>query len=282
MNDYVIIRASDSDSLSHHGIKDMKWGVRRFQNKDGSLTKLGRKRYNTKDGKLNKRGEKELAKQTAKLKAEKKLLKNKERTQKKLDKAKKLESEVDDMKKADQEAKAGESRESKRERLLNSTNPKELYENRNLLTTVELDDRLKRIDTEARLASKIPQQKTGADWLNEKMSKTSTTINNATDVFRKVDSAYSAVATSSIGKQLAKQLGIKPPRKEFNLDKIWEKRNTLTDDEIKKYSQRAQNMVNLKNNRDKLNGVNTNNNNNGVSEDKVRELIEQYMDERVD
>lgn len=282
MNDYVITRASDSDSLSHHGIKGMKWGFRRFQNKDGSLTKLGSKRYNTKDGKLNKRGEKKLAKQTAKLKEEKKLLKNKERTQKKLDKAKKLESEVDDMKKADQEAKAGESRESKRKRLLNSTNPKELYENRNLLTTTELNDRINRIDTEARLASKIPQQKTGADWLNEKMSKTSSAINNATDMFRKVDSAYSAVATSTIGKQLAKQLGMEPPRKEFNLDKIWEKRNTLTDDEIKKYSQRVQNMVNLKNNRDKLNGVNTNNNNSGVSEDKVREIIEQYMDERVD
>lgn len=30
--------------LYHHGIRGQKWGVRRFQNKDGSLTKLGQKR----------------------------------------------------------------------------------------------------------------------------------------------------------------------------------------------------------------------------------------------
>lgn len=29
----------------HHGIKGQKWGIRRFQNKDGSLTAAGKKRY---------------------------------------------------------------------------------------------------------------------------------------------------------------------------------------------------------------------------------------------
>lgn len=36
--------------LYHHGIKGMHWGVRRYQNKDGSLTPAGKKRYSDDPG----------------------------------------------------------------------------------------------------------------------------------------------------------------------------------------------------------------------------------------
>lgn len=45
-NSYYMAGIPFSDELYHHGIKGQKWGVRRFQYKDKSLTPAGRIRYN--------------------------------------------------------------------------------------------------------------------------------------------------------------------------------------------------------------------------------------------
>ena len=41
----IAVHAGEYDSLEHHGIKGMRWGVRRYQNQDGSLTSAGKQRY---------------------------------------------------------------------------------------------------------------------------------------------------------------------------------------------------------------------------------------------
>ena len=40
------IRRLSSDELQHHGVKGQRWGVRRYQNPDGSLTADGKAHYN--------------------------------------------------------------------------------------------------------------------------------------------------------------------------------------------------------------------------------------------
>lgn len=67
MSSYVI----RDGNLVHAGVKGMRWGVRRYQNADGSLTEAGKKRY----------AKQEYKKQVAKAKSDYKLAKVNSKTQ---------------------------------------------------------------------------------------------------------------------------------------------------------------------------------------------------------
>lgn len=57
--------AMNEDELMHFGIKGMRWGVRRFQNPDGTRTPAGLKRYHDKPAFMSKRKYRKIQKQKA-------------------------------------------------------------------------------------------------------------------------------------------------------------------------------------------------------------------------
>ena len=65
MSKYLIMSEENITSLTlaHHGIKGQKWGIRRFQNEDGSLTSEGKKRYGTNSDNINKNTSEDLLKE---------------------------------------------------------------------------------------------------------------------------------------------------------------------------------------------------------------------------
>lgn len=167
----------ENNALAHYGIRGQKWGVRRFQNKDGSLTSAGKKR------------------------------------RKQIDAVEKKEETV----------------EERRTRLLKSTNPDELYKNRELLSTNEINERISRINAENTLASMAAKnKKTGMDYVNKIIAYT-----------KKADELYQLTNTS-LGKAIKKQIvGEEPKNYAVDYKKVSENMGKYSTDELQKMYRRS-------------------------------------------
>ena len=250
-----------NNELYHHGVKGQRWGVRRYQNKDGSLTLAGKKRalkmqdeytkftdnpkYRDKQGNLTYAGRR-------------KALKMKEQysqlTGKKLTRYPGVKKQNDQQGDSSKKKNPGEETlEEKRARLLKSNDPVELYKNRDILTTNELNERINRIDTEQRLLSKIPQETTkkGSTFV-EKLDKAKTIIDKTGNVVDSFSRVAKQISNTEAGKQLLKKLGIDlNPKKTFDADKFWKNKDGKTDKEIADAAQRLQNERKIQNELDR-------------------------------
>lgn len=152
----------DNKELMHHGTKGMRWGVRRYQNKDGSLTAAGKKRYN-----------KELAEikaEKAKLAAKNKIVERQLKTREKFSKLDDMRDELASQKKelaTKQKSLSSRHRkkeltpeetEAKKQAILKRRSPKEIYENAHLFSDKELSEVYNRMNTEKNIKSLIPKE----------------------------------------------------------------------------------------------------------------------------
>jgi len=146
------------DYVAHHGILGMKWGVRRYQNKDGSLTPKGKARY-----KLGKNGE--LVKLTHKeKKARKKQLETLNRAR---IAAKQKQLEADQIRK-----------------IVSSGSAVDVYNNRRRMSPEQIAEAYNRLSSDQRLAQLAlneknlqPKKKSAVDKVLGVMDKTTKAIN---------------------------------------------------------------------------------------------------------
>lgn len=117
----------DTTFLKHYGTLGMKWGERRYQNKDGSLTPEGRRHWGIGPPREKR---KSFRLETKEERAERLALK----------KAKKLKK-IELKKKAQEE-----EIEATKKRLIETGDRDGIYNNRRLFTNEELDEAIKRID----------------------------------------------------------------------------------------------------------------------------------------
>lgn len=145
--------------LYHYGILGQKWGVRRFQNPDGTLTEAGRKRYRVdSEGNI-------VAKTKSEIKADKK----------------KARAERTEQQRTTRLEREHETEEKKKARIIKSRDPRLIYKNKDMFDYKELSDLYNLINAENNM-KKLAQEreKTGRSYV-EAMSKLNKVINVSAD-----------------------------------------------------------------------------------------------------
>lgn len=188
MNQYYTVYP---DELYHHGIKDQKWGQRRFQNYDGTLTEEGMLRYGRGQGK---RKNKSIFGFN---------LKNKKKSKKA--KGTKKEKNNDSKAKEIMPTKENNFYDGKR------TNAKAIQNNLDQLTTQELESFIKRLNTEKTLAEIVKSQQTPS-----RVEKIDKMILNLDKQYKTINTLYTTVASSKLAKDILDAL---------DLDSSWVKPN---------------------------------------------------------
>lgn len=208
------------------GVKGQKWGERNYQSKDGTWTRLGLERRRAREGNGSS-GKKESY-----------FAKRKRIRVEKAEAAKAKKAAAKEEAKAKKEQIETETLEERRARVLKSTDPQELFKNREVLTTAEINERINRINTEAKLGELAEASKKGAMYYADQVLKYGNKINQVYEFTQK-----------PVCKALAKKMGISktPPQKPVNYEEALRNINMLSDTEIQRLASRIKNENKIRN-----------------------------------
>lgn len=254
-----------SDYLAHHGIKNQKWGQRRFQNYDGSLTSEGRKRYGIGESNQSRRERRQAEK--AKAKATKERVK------------------ANSKRKADNQKAAAEK--AKRMQYL-SDHPEKIYKYRRELNQDDVDQIMQKVKFNRSL------QDIRKDEIGRGMKKIDTIRNNTQTILNayrtgkevyntiaEVNNAFIDMGYNKNGKRMLK-FGEKSDtslkelekllRTSDGVEKVYENREKYSTDELNKAFKRRQ-IENLLENQIKQNKKSTKQEQEKPKEEKISDEV---------